>query len=59
MGASHPTIARITAECASGGFDYRWGILWKSLKCSLDNAALIIERSTHIHTLLVDYRESK
>ena len=42
-----------------GGNDLRWGIFWKCLKYSLENAALIIEGSTKLHNFLVDYRESK
>ena len=36
----------------------RWGIFWKRLTCSLENAALIIEGSMRLHNFLVDYRES-
>ena len=50
--------ARITVECAFGEIDMRWGIFWKRLKCSLENAALIIEASMRLHKFLVDYRES-
>ena len=50
--------ARITVECAFGEIDLRWGIFWKRLKCSLENAAIIIEGSMRLHNFLVDYRES-
>ena len=36
----------------------RWGIFWKRLKYSLENATLIIEGSIRLHNFLVDYRES-
>ena len=50
--------ARITVEYAFGEIDLRWGIFWKRLTCSLENAALIIEGSMRLHNFLVDYRES-
>ena len=31
----------------------RWGIFWKRLKCSLDNAALIIEGSMRLHKFIL------
>ena len=51
--------ARITVECAFGEIDLRWGIFWKRLCVSLDNAADIIEGAMHLHNFLVDYRESQ
>ena len=49
--------ARITVECAFGEIDLRWGIFWKRLSCTLDNAAIIIEGAMRLHNFLVDYRE--
>ena len=37
----------------------RWGIFWKRLSVSLENAAILIEGAMHLHNFLVDYRESK
>ena len=54
----HHSSARITAECAFGEIDLRWGILWKRLMCSLEHSALIIEGAMCLHNYLVDYRES-
>ena len=51
--------ARITVECAFGEIDLRWGIFWKRLSVSLENAAILIEGAMHLHNFLVDYRESK
>ena len=50
--------ARITVECAFGEIDMRWGIFWKRLNCSLENAAIIIEGAMRLHNYLVDYREN-
>ena len=36
----------------------RWGIFWKRLSVSLENAAILIEGAMHLHNYLVDYRES-
>ena len=49
--------ARITVECTFGEIDLCWGIFWKRLFCSLENAALIIEGAARLHNFLVDYRE--
>ena len=49
--------ARITVECAFGEIDMRWGIFWRRLNCSLENAAIIIEGAMRLHNFLVDYRE--
>ena len=49
--------ARITVEYAFGGIDLRWGIFWKRLSCTLDNAAIIIEGAMQLHNYLVGYRE--
>ena len=38
--------------------DMRWGIFWKRLNCSLENAAIIIEGAMRLHNYLVDYREN-
>lgn len=50
--------ARITVECAFGEIDLRWGIFWKILTCSLNNASLIIEGAMHLHNYLVEYRNA-
>ena len=54
----YQSSARITVECAFGEIDLRWGIFWKRLCMSLDNAADIIEGAMHLHNFLVNYRES-
>ena len=47
--------ARITVECAFGEIDLRWGIFWKRLTCTLENACLIIEGAMRLHNILVDW----
>ena len=49
--------ARINVECDFGEIDLRWGIFWKRLNCSLENAAVIIEGAMHLHNYLVDFRK--
>ena len=49
--------ARITVECAFGEIDLRWGIFWKRLTCSLEQATCVIEGSMRLHNYIVDYRE--
>ena len=51
--------ARITVECAFGEIDLRWGIFWKRLTMSLDNACTVIEGAMRLHNFLVDCRESQ
>ena len=48
--------ARITVECAFGEIDLRWGIFWKSLACSWENATLVIEGAMYLYNYIVDYR---
>ena len=49
----------ITVEYVFGGIDLRWGIFWKRLLLSLDNAAIVIEGAMGLHNFIVDYRESR
>ena len=49
--------ARITVECAFGEINMRWGIFWKPLRCSVDNATVIIEGAMRLHNFLVECRD--
>ena len=44
-------------ECAFGEINMRWGVFWKSLRCSVDNATVIIEGAMRLHNFLVEYRD--
>lgn len=52
----YDSSVRITIESESWKLPYSGVFFWKKLKCSLGNAAIIIERSTRMHILLADYR---
>lgn len=43
-----------TVERVFGEIDLRWGILWKSLTCSLANATIFVEGAMRLHKFLVD-----
>ena len=50
--------AYITVECAFIKLHMRWGIFWKPLACSLNNAAIRIEGTMRLRNYLVEYRDA-
>ena len=56
---SYPSSSHIIVNCALWDIDLQWGIFWKSLKCSMERAVLIVEGTLHLHNYLVNYKKER